>query len=433
MRVEARRRPLVAAALVAIAALASAGPGCGGGDATLRIGVIVDCVGLNRSLRDAELSGAELPLIDRGAELRGDLAGEGVGPVEVGGRKVELVPGCTEIWEPVALTAEARRLIEREEVEAIVAAGSGVDQVEMRDVARLYPDVVFIPVANGPREVTLDDPPPNQFRFAGDHGQGVAGLAEYAYRSLGWRKAAVVLSDWDTGWGNREAFVGEFCAMGGRVESQLEVEFFAPDGSDIAKIPRDVDGVAVFAPAVFEPGGLLRRLAARYDDPGRHILVGPSVTDEPTLLGSTRRALAGVTGSSYTDPERLRTYLHAHAEAFPGMSADIAGNELVTGYWDSVEALLAGIEAADERSQPLPVALAQLRVDLLGGPVRLDSNRQAVGPTTLVRIAPPGRPAPGLEREGTVGAVDQSIGGVLSPSLVPSDRSAPCRSGPQPG
>ena len=40
--------------------------------------MIADCVGLNRSLHDAELSGAELPLIERGAELRGELAGGGV-------------------------------------------------------------------------------------------------------------------------------------------------------------------------------------------------------------------------------------------------------------------------------------------------------------------------------------------------------------------
>ena len=134
-----------------------------------------------------------------------------------------------------------------------------------------------------------------------------------------------------------------------------------------------------------------------------------------------------MTGSSYADPARMRAYLHDHAEAFPGMSADVAGNELVTGYWESVEALAAGLEAAGERSEPLPAALAHLRVDLLGGQVRLDSNRQAVTSTTLVRIEPPGQPAPGLERERTVSDVDQSVGGTLAPSMVPSDQPARCR------
>ena len=101
--------------------------------------MIVDCIGLNRSLHDAELSGAELPLIDRGAALRGHLPSGGITSADVGGRTVEFVPGCTEIWEFAGLTAETRRLIEREHVDAIVAAGSGVDEVGLRDVARLYP------------------------------------------------------------------------------------------------------------------------------------------------------------------------------------------------------------------------------------------------------------------------------------------------------
>jgi branched-chain amino acid transport system substrate-binding protein len=423
-------RHLVAIPILVSLVLALTAPGCGGDDDAFRVGVIVDCVGLNRSLREAELSGAEMPLIERGASLRGHLASGGLTSVDVGGQNVELVAGCTELWEPVALTAEARRLIERQHVDAIIGAGSGVDEVGLRDVARLYPRVPFLAVAHGPREVTLDDPPPNLYRFAGDHGQGVDGLAGYAFRRLGWRTAAIVLSNWDVGWGSRDAFVSEFCAMGGAVSSQLALESIAPDGSDVAQIPTGVDGVAVLVPSVFEPGPLLRRLARRFTDPRRHIVVGPSVTDEPALLGPTRQALAGVTGSSFTDPARVRSYLDAHARAFPGMSAALAGNELVTGYRDAVEALLAGLEAAAADSDSLPQALSSLRVDLLGGPVRLDSNRQAVGPTTLVRIEAPGRPAPGLEREETVADADQSIHGLLPSSLVPSDRPAPCPSGP---
>jgi len=422
------RRLIPTPVLVAVV-LALAAPGCGGGDGAFRIGVIVDCVGLNRSLREAELSGAEMPLIERGASLRGHLASGGLTSVDVGARKIELVPGCTELWEPVALIAEARRLIERQHVDAIVGAGSGVDEVGLREVARLHPRVPFLAVAHGPREVTLDHPPPNLYRFAGDHGQGVAGLAGYAYRRLGWRSAAVVLSDWDVGWGSRDAFVSEFCALGGAVDSQLAVESLAPDGGDVAKIPADVDGVAVLVPSVYEPGPLLRRLAGRFADPGRHIVVGPSVTDDPTLLGPTRRALTGVNGSSFTDPARVRSYLDAHARAFPGMSASLAGGELVIGYRDAVEALLAGLEASDADSESLPQALSSLRVDLLGGPVHLDANRQAVASTTLVRIEPPGQSAPGLQREETVSGTDQSIHGLLRPSLVPSDRPAPCPSG----
>jgi hypothetical protein len=52
------------------------------------------------------------------------------------------------------LTRELRRLAEVERVDAIVAAGTGPDEVVMREVARSHPDVVFLPVVHGPREVT---------------------------------------------------------------------------------------------------------------------------------------------------------------------------------------------------------------------------------------------------------------------------------------
>ena len=60
-----------------------------------------------------------------------------------------------------------------------------------------HPEVVFLPVVHGAREVTLRRPARNIFRFAADYGQGMAGLASYAYRRLGWRRAAVVLGNWD--------------------------------------------------------------------------------------------------------------------------------------------------------------------------------------------------------------------------------------------
>ena len=60
--------------------------------------MIVDCVGVNRPLKAAELSGAQLPLIERGARARGPRPADGLEPVEIAGRPVELVPGCTEIY-----------------------------------------------------------------------------------------------------------------------------------------------------------------------------------------------------------------------------------------------------------------------------------------------------------------------------------------------
>ena len=416
-----------AAVLTLLVALAAGG--CGEEEAPLRIGVVVDCVGINRSLKNPELSGAQLPLIERGARRLGRRPGDGVTAVTVAGRSVELVPGCTEAFEFSMLTTELRRLAELEKADAIVAGGTGADEVVVRDVARRHPKTVFMPVVHGPREATLRRNAPNLFRFSGDHGQGIAGLATYAYRELGWRRAAVVLGNWDAGWLSRDAFVAEFCALGGTIADQLGVDFFDPAGRDIDRVPRDVDGVAVFAGQFFGASGFLKRLARRAEEPAREIVAGPALMDDPTILRATSRALAGVTGSSYVDPARIRAYLRDYAKAFPGVPASIASNELVTGYRDAVEAILRALERAEGNTERLPAELRRLHIGLLGGPVRLDDQGQAVVSTSLVRIAAPRgeRTDPVLEPVSRLDGVDQSVGGLLAPSLSPDAGPAACK------
>src|SRR3954470_1070287 len=142
MRADLRR---TAAALAALAtAVALVVGACGSGRRPLRVGVVVDCVGVNRPLEGAELAGTELPLLQRGAKLRGEDALDGVTPTTIAGRPVELVRGCTELYEFSTLTAEIRRLVEREHVDVVVAGGSGPDAVAVRDVAALYPHVIFL-------------------------------------------------------------------------------------------------------------------------------------------------------------------------------------------------------------------------------------------------------------------------------------------------
>jgi branched-chain amino acid transport system substrate-binding protein len=398
------------------------------------VGVVVDCVGIGRPYREAELSGAQLPLIERGAERRGSRASDGVGEVEVAGRPVELVTGCTEGLEYSMLIRELRRLAEVEKVDAVVAATSGPDQVVMRDLARTHPGVVFVPVVHGPREVTLERTAPNLFRVGGDFGQGVAGLGTYAFRELGWRRAAVVVANWDSGWLTRDTFTAEFCAVGGKVTDQIALDGFDRRGRDVSRVPRNVDGVAVFSGQFFGPAPFLTRLAARMEEPARELVVGPGLVDAPARLRETATALAGVVATSQVDAARMREHLRSYQRAFPGASPGTARGETVTGYRDAVEALMQALERAGGDTARLPAELARLRLELLGGPVRLDENRQAVASTSLVRIGLSKRHGdePVLTPLGRVDYVDQSIGGLLTPSHEPSTVPARCAEGKPP-
>jgi ABC-type branched-subunit amino acid transport system substrate-binding protein len=421
-------RLMLAAALLVVALTAACTE-----QPPLRIGVITDCAGPWRALEDVGLSGAALPLIERGAQLRGRRASDGIGTAEVAGRRVELVRGCTESLEMSTLTGELRRLVEREHVDVIVAGTIGPDEVVVREVARRYPHVLFVPVVRGPREVTLHRPAPNLYRFAADHGQGVAGLAHHAYHALGWRRVAIVAPGWDGGWGGRDAFTAEFCALGGRVISHVVPVFdgykFDPRGRDVARVPRDVDGVAVLgASSFFSPNAFIARLARRVGDPERHIVLGPDTVNEPETLKANAGALDGVVAGSYLDPVRRREYLRAFSRAFPGVKDSVADAWAVRGFRDGVEVVLRGIERSGGDARRLPAALAQLRTELLGGPVQLDGARQAVVTSRLVRIGRAGT----LTNVRSIPDVDQSLGGLLDPSASPSDRPTACRRGKAP-
>jgi hypothetical protein len=129
------------------------------------------------------------------------------------------------------------------------------------------------------------------------------------------------------------------------------------------------------------------------------------------------------------DPPRMRTYLRGYTKAFPGTPAGIASGELVTGYRDAVEAIVRALERAHGDEQRLPAELRRLHIGLLGGPVRLDRRGQAVISISLVRIGAQDRGAatPALEAVSRLDGVDQSVGGLLAPTLSPRAGPAACR------
>ena len=399
---------------MALAFVAFLGGCAGDEDDAYRIGLLTDCVGIYRTLEDAELSGAQLPLIARGAELVGSRPGDGITTVRFADRSIEIVRGCTETGEFTTMFEQVRRLVERERVHAVVGGALGIDALGLRQVAHLYPDVTFVALPDGAREATLRRRPLNLYRFAGDHGQVVAGLGTYAYRDLGWRSAAVVSLNWDAGWGSTAAFVAEFCALGGTVTTQNRLDFIDPSGGDADRIPTGVDGVAVLTTPFFgTQRGLVRRLVGRFGSD--RIVLGPSVLGERAAAGAANGAIGASRYPPDDEPE-MAAYLSSYRSAFPGLPRELAGNEFVIATRNAVEALLRALEEADG-------SLRELETELLGSPVRIDENGQAIISTTLVRV---GRKST-LQPIRTIRDVDQSIGGLLDQGYRPGAFDEPCR------
>jgi branched-chain amino acid transport system substrate-binding protein len=408
--------------------LALAGGACGSDEQTVRVGVLTDCQGPYVGLEDGQLSGAELPFLRRGGRLVGAGPGDGVTPIELAGRRVELVLGCQESGEHTVYIEEARRLLETERVDVLVGGAS----VVARDLARRYPDVAFVSVFWDEQEVTLRRPAANLFRFSPDHGQQAAGLGAYAYRVLGWRRAAVAAGDVPSGWAGAAAFTAEFCALGGVVVTTNYRSMFTGKPDVVARsLAARPDGVAAFLAFLDDPAANLGALATRLGDSTRLLVWGQNLED-PALLQALGAKLDGVVGTTWlpsTPPSPiLRDYRARHRAAYPGLPPFFTDQSWVIGYHNAVEATLTALEltgSSDVRSG-LMDELQSLRIELPGGHVALDRNRQVVRDGHLSRIRSQGGKTT-LEPVRVVPKVEQTFGGLLSAAPPPAPGSQPCK------
>ncbi len=407
--------------------------GCAGDEDPIRIGLLTDCQGPFRAYEEVELSGAELPLVRRGARLVGVTPTAGVTPAVVAGRKVELVRGCSELGEHAVFIEEARRLVEQEHVDAVVGGAS----IAAREVARLYPDVPFLATFWEEQETTLRRPAPNLYRFTADFGQQAAGLGAYAYNQLGWRHASIVAGNQPAGWGGAAAFVAEFCALGGTIDTQVYRSPYPPenDASVAARVVASgSDGVASFLTPFDSATTVVGELLKRLDDPSRRLLLWDQQLEDSTFLSTLGAKLDGVALTSRfrsgAPSKALADYQARYRAAFPRIPAGFEQWSLVVGYADSVEALLTALERADgdlsDGRARLREELARIRLVLPRGDVHLDANRQVVTDVPLVRLRRRGG-ATVTEPISIANDVEQTFAGLLSQAPPPGPRSQPCR------
>jgi hypothetical protein len=299
-----------------------------------------------------------------------------------------------------------------------------------RDLAHRYPTIPFVVAASWPQEVTLHDPAPNLYRFVPNVEQTQAGLATYAYRTLGWRRAATVAEDEPMGWGSSAAFTAEFCALGGTVE-HVWTPAFGPGGPPLGQLPRSIDGVLVAENYGFgTPMAFLRAYAATHPHVSRSLLLsmwlyGPG--DYASMAHMWPR-LRGVVGSISAAPDptsaAITAYRAEYRRAFPGLPLSVAMNSDVAPFRDSMAAVLDAVAAVHGDLGPrrgrLLAALAHTRLETTAGPIRLGRGRQAVVANSLVQIDGGSAAGPLFHRVRTIPGVDETDGGLFDPSDAPT-------------
>jgi branched-chain amino acid transport system substrate-binding protein len=396
----------------------------------VRIGILSDCYGFFSGGHELAVASAELPLLERGGELRGRQPSSGVEGAEVAGRPVELLFGCVAGNDDVI--PEARRLVEEDGAQAIVGPLDPQQGLILRDYARRRPETAFLVQPSASPELTLTDAAPNVFRFAVNSSQWVAGAGTYAFRDLGWRTAAIVGDDAPFSWQQAAGFVAEFCALGGRIVDRTWITVGTDPAAVVPKLMNTTDGVFL-APTVSPMVGLLKAYARLHPDVSRRLVSSTTLLYDPTVLPVATGVVAA--GPLPFAPTPATTaYVRAFARAFPTIPPTAAVGPVTIAYRDGVEALLGALEHTRAKTgKTLLDVLARTRLDSASGQIRLDRNRQAVGSTYLSRVVTDAKRNRVIETLRVVSEVEQTFGGYFTPGDPPPSRTSPaCRRGTPP-
>ena len=211
------------AAVVGAAVLALTACGGGGGSSSsssstaaapasapagaIKVGVLTTCGGPFASFEAESLSGAKYALVkDAGGKADGTKPQDQVTGATAGGKPVAISYGCSDAT-PDKAVAEARRLVENVGVQILLGPLSGDEGVAVANYAKSHPEVTFVNGTSGAQSTTLSVQAPNFFRFGGDVAQWMAGLGTYAYKTLGWRKVAILGEDYSYPYTQAAGFV----------------------------------------------------------------------------------------------------------------------------------------------------------------------------------------------------------------------------------
>jgi branched-chain amino acid transport system substrate-binding protein len=316
--------------------------------------------------------------------------------------------------------------VENVGVKILLGPLSGDEGVAVANYAKSVPGVTFVNGTSGAQSTTLAVKAPNFFRFGGDGAQWMAGLGTYAYKTLGWKKVAILGEDYSYPYTQAAGFVTEFTSLGGQVTARSWVPLTQTDwSSPVAQLPRDVDGVLLLT------GGTNTVSAEKAfiqigKNPGKFLLGGSSVMDPTSFTVGDQ--LQGLTGGSPVPLGGTQADWKTYIDGFSSTYPDAPGDSLFTVlYYDGMEAILKGLDQVKGDvgdGKAFQAALTSLQPTFPNGQVKLDANRNSVQPAYVVQIVKDGGKL-GFKVVQTVPEVDQTFGGLFTGSSPAPSRTEP--------
>src|SRR5438445_18308 len=187
--------------------------------------------------------GAKFALVQNaGGKSQGAGPEDQVSGAAVAGHPIQISFGCSDASPDVALK-EARRLIQDVGVDILLGPLSGDEGIAISNYAKQVPNKTFVNGTSGAQDTTLKVKAPNFFRFGGDGAQWMAGLGNYAYKTLNWRNVAILGEDYSYPWTQAAGFAAEFCPAGGHSTKRMWVPLGTTAwSSSVRTLPRTLHG-----------------------------------------------------------------------------------------------------------------------------------------------------------------------------------------------
>jgi len=291
---------------------------------------------------------------------------------QMAGRKVELIVEDTQGRPDVALT-KLRKLVEHDRVHLVAGVLFGhlgyamAPKVEEYKIPALF-------------TVTAADDLTQRLKYRWIIRTGWASsqpshpFGEYAAKTLGYRKVAVIASDYAFGWEVVGGFQRTFEENGGQVVQKLWAPLGAMDLAPfIAKLRRDVDAVLTMI-----AGASTIQFMKQYEEAGLKgkipLIAGGPAVDEALLPSMGDEAIGVISPLIYSgalDTPANRRFAREYRAKFGKMPSYFAETNYTSGRWinEAVRSLAGNVE---DREKML-AALRKVEIpDAPRGPVKLD-------------------------------------------------------------
>lgn len=298
---------------------------------------------------------------------------------QLAGRKLEVIAEDSEGVPQIGLT-KIRKLVEKDRINAL----AGIQFVPLVYASAPYLEQQRIPtlILSTPDDITKRKPNKWIIRVSVSASQPMHVLADYAYKTLGYRKVAIIALD--NGFGHEAAggFHKVFEDLGGRVFQKIWTPLAAQDYAPyLAQLRRDVDAVV----AVYVAAGAVR-FVKQYHEYGLKeklpLIVQGTVTDESILraLGDEAVGITAAFNWAPTVPnEANRQFVQTAERAFGKTPSWYHATLFTAAHWlvEGIKAVGGNVEDRERLLEAIRKAAATaedprgpMQIDALGNPTQ---------------------------------------------------------------